>query len=242
MLQHILHLASDSALSQFEQLDRISHNVANVNTVGFKGRRFEQYLQVDGTIAGVERRDVSQGSTVLTKRPLDIAIEGPGYLPVTQADGTVAYTRDGSLLKDAQGYLKTARGDLVGNGIQLPTYYHKVFFAENGAVQVQLNPGDELTNIGQLQLVHFTNAEGLASIGGNKLVPTADSGPAQPIDTGHDGVEFGSRFRQGYLERANVNMHDQIDKVLRLNAGVISNLKLAKFTDDLFRQAVNLRQ
>lgn len=242
MLQHILHLAADSAMIQFEQLDRISHNVANVNTSGYKNRRFEQYLQVDGVVAGVERRDTSQGSVMLTKRPLDVAIDGPGYIPVTQPDGTVAYTRDGSFVKDADGYLKTVRGDLVGNGIQVPAYYHKIFMADDGAVNVQLNPGDELTNIGKLNLVHFANSEALESIGGNKLIPTADSGQPQSVDLSSNGTQFGGRLRQGYLERANVNMYAQVDQVLRLNASVISNLRVAKFTDDLFRQSVNLRQ
>ncbi len=242
MLQHILHQAADSALIQFNQLDKISNNVANVNTAGYKGQRFEQYLRVDGNIGGVTRTDTAQGAPLMTQRPLDVAIEGPGYLPVTQPDGTTAYTRDGSFTKNADGYLVTVRGDLVGSGIQLPPYYHKVFVHPNGNIKLQLNAGDELNTIGQLKLVAFTNPEGLESIGGNKLIPTTASGPPELLDLGEEGSLATGNFKQGYLERANISMYHQVDQILRLNASVISNLRVAKYTDDLFRQSVNLRQ
>ncbi|MFN8615337.1 MAG: flagellar hook basal-body protein [Vampirovibrionales bacterium] len=240
MLQHILATAADAANRQFEVLDRISHNVANINTTGYKVKRFEQYLRVDGEVDGIERTDTAQALLQMTKRPLDVGIEGAGYLTVTQSDGTQAYTRDGSFTKSPEGLLITARGDIVGSGIQLPAQYHKVFIQKNGDVQVMDTPVDEPRTVGTLSLVTFANPEALHSIGGNKLIPTEDSGTPQSVDAGVGTL--GGEIRQGFLERSNVNMYHQIDQVLRLNASVISNMRVAKFTDDLYRQAVNLRQ
>lgn len=235
MLHHIMNIASDSANKQFEMLDRITHNVANVNTAGYKAKRFEQYLRVDGVVDGVERRDTSQGMLMITRRDLDLGIEGDGYLMVTQPDGTVAYTRDGSMMKTHDGYLVTPRGDLIGNGIQVPTNYKKLVVERDGTVKVKVEEKDELQIVGRIRLATFPNDEGLKSIGGNKLVPTHQSGQPQLMTDQ-------SEIKQGYLERSNVNMHHQIDQILRLNAGVISNMKTAKFVDDIYRQAVNLRQ
>lgn len=235
MLQHIIHLAADSANKQFEILDRISHNVANVNTMGYKAKRFDQYLRVDGAIDGVERRDTSAGALMITRRDLDIAIEGNGYIMVTQPDGTVAYTRDGSMMKTRDGYLVSARGDLIGNGIQLPANYEKMSVESDGTVKVKRTMQSDFEPIGRIRLVSFPNDEGLKSIGGNKLEATHQSGDAQLMAEQ-------SEIHQGYLERANVNLHHQIEQVLRLNASVLANMKVAKFTDDIYRQAVNLRQ
>jgi flagellar basal-body rod protein FlgG len=235
MLQHIMKTASDAGNKQFEVLDRVAQNVANVNTTGYKVKRFEQYLRVDGQIDGADRVDHSQGSVMVTKRELDIAIKGQGFLPVTQPDGTIAFTRDGSFTKNSDGYLITQRGDLVGDGIQLPMNYEKLIITGTGEVQVRLAGKMEPQTVGQLKLVNFQNPEGLKSIGYNKLVATAESGPATVIPE-TKGI------KQGCIERSNVNMFHQIEQILRLNAGVLSNMRVVKFTDDIYRQAVNLKQ
>ncbi len=234
MLDHIIRQAADAGNKQFEKLERVTTNVANLNTTGYKVKRFEQYLSVDGQIDGVERVDTSQGSIMVTRRELDIAIQGDGYIPVTQPDGTIAYTRDGSFSKNSEGFLMTNRGDLVGDGIRLPLNYEKLFITDRGEVQVKLAGKIEPDTLGQIKLVTFANPEGLKSIGYNKLVATGESGEAAEIET--------KGIRQGSLERANVSMFHQIDHILRLNASVLSNMKIVKFTDDVYRQAVNLRQ
>ena len=234
MLDHIIQQAADAGNKQFEKLERVTTNVANMNTTGYKVKRFEQYLTVDGQIDGVERVDTSQGSIMVTRRELDIAIKGDGYIPVTQPDGTLAYTRDGSFSKNSEGFLMTNRGDLVGDGIKLPLNYEKLFITDTGEVQVKLAGKIEPETLGQIKLVTFANPEALKSIGYNKLLATAESGEATQIET--------KGIKQGCLERANVSMFHQIDQILRLNAGVLSNMKIVKFTDDVYRQAVNLRQ
>jgi len=235
MLQHIMKIASDAANLQFNALDQVTRNVANINTSGYKNKTFEQYLRVDGEVEGVTRVDNEQGSILVTRRELDVAIEGNGYIPVTQSDGTIAYTRDGSFSRNSEGYLITHRGDLVGDGIQLPLNYDKLLINPDGKVQVKL-PGETWPkDIAQLPLVNFANPAGLTDIGYNKLVASDQSGPAQLIQN-H------TQIKQGSLERANVNVFYEIDRVLRLNASVLTNMRIVRFADDVYRQAVNLRQ
>jgi flagellar basal-body rod protein FlgG len=234
MLQSTIYTASQHGVQQFEVLEKVSRNIANLNTTGYKAQRFQQVMDIHGRVTGVVRTDTSPGMSVITRRPLDVAIEGSGYFMVTQPDGKVAYTRDGSFTVDANRYLVTQQGDLVGTGIQIPTHYDKLMIFPDGTVQVREKPNEQTKTLGKLTLVAFPNPEGLASEGANKLTETAESGA--PLHQAH------AKLAQGKLERSNVAIPDQIETVLRLNAGVISNFRIIKFSDDLFRQAVNLKQ
>jgi flagellar basal-body rod protein FlgG len=235
MLQHIMKIAADNGTQQFAVLDQITQNIANLNTPGYKAKRFDQYLTPDGRLEGTTRVDSSPGALVITTRDLDVGINGQGYIPVTQPDGQVAYTRDGSFGKNSEGFLVSQRGDLIGEGIKLPANYDKLMILPDGTVKVKIKDQDTPQQLGKLQLVAFNNPDGLKSIGGNKLVPTPESGSPTKIETKDS-------FRQGNLEKANVSVFQQVDQVLRLNASVISNLRVIKFADDLYRQSVNLKQ
>jgi flagellar basal-body rod protein FlgG len=235
VFQQIIHVSTDSTLNQINVLDKLSQNLSNINNHGYKAQRFELYLHANGGVDGLTRTDATQGQAMVTRRKLDVAIEGPGYLVVTQPDGQVAYTRNGSLALNNQGQLVTQHGDLVGDGIQLPIHYDELQITQEGTVQVLQKGQAAPTVLGKLTLVRFTNPEALQSVGENKLVATETSGPAQ-LDNG------ASRIKQGELERANVNVFHQVEQVLRMNASTISSLRLIKFSDDLYRQAINLRQ
>jgi flagellar basal-body rod protein FlgG len=165
---------------------------------------------------------------------MDIAINGEGYIPVTQPDGTTAYTRDGSFVLNGKGYLVTPHGDMVGDGIQLPLEIKHVQFKNDGSVWVQTEKTGAFSLIGHIGLVRFANAEKLNSIGYNKLVATSQSG--EPVK------DTQSLVKQGFLERSNVNVHMEVEQVLRLNASLISNMRIIKFADQIYQQAVNLRQ
>lgn len=234
MLDIIMKQAATNANRQFEALSSIATNIANINTTGYKNVRFEQYLTPDNRLDGLQRTDESQGSLMTTKRKMDVAVEGFGYIPVTQPDGTVAYTRDGAFTLNSQGYLVTQRGDMVGDGVQLPLNYTDMQIKPDGTISIQTSDNKEWKQIGKLSLSRFINPEGLKSIGYNKLIPTEASGtPTADTD---------SKLKQGMLEGANVQVHAQIDQILRLNASVISNMRIIKFADDLYRQSVNLKQ
>lgn len=234
MFDAIMRIAAANANKQTESLDSISTNVANYNTTGYKAKRFEQYLTSDSRLEGLNRVDTSRGDLMKTQRELDIAIDGAGYIPVTQPDGTVAYTRDGSFSLNSQGYIVTNRGDLVGEGIKAPADYKQFEFKQDGTVLVKTTSDADFKPIGKISLVRFPSPEKLTNIGYNKLQVSDDSGTPLP--------DTGSNIKQGFLERSNVNVYGQIEQILRLNASLISNIRIIKFSDDLYRQSVNLKQ
>ncbi|MFZ1499652.1 MAG: flagellar hook protein FlgE [Giesbergeria sp.] len=104
-----------------KNLDVIGHNIANSNTVGFKGSRSEFADIVAASIGtgggsnagiGVEvaavAQQFSQGNITITGNNLDVAINGGGFFRLQQPDGSPAYTRAGNFKLD-----KT--GDLIAN-------------------------------------------------------------------------------------------------------------------------------
>jgi len=103
-------------------LDAVSNNVANANTVGFKGSgaQFSDVYaaSVSGTGAaqigiGVNvsavRQNFTQGNITVTNNPLDVAINGGGFFRVNN-NGSIGYTRNGQFLVDKQGYITNAAG------------------------------------------------------------------------------------------------------------------------------------
>lgn len=232
-LQGIISRSVDNANKQFEVLGYVTTNVSNYNTVGYKTKRFENYLVENGRLEGTVRTDCSNGVFYATKQPLDVAIDGPGFFPVTKKDGQVAYTRDGSFQVNSAGYLVTGDGSMVGDGIKIPENYQKLKIDSDGTVRVILDRDVEAKTLGKIPVVIFPNPEGLQSIEGNKLVATNESGkPTLQKEN--------LSIKQGNLERSNVNMFTSVDEVLRINASLISSTRLIKLVDDFYRESITL--
>ena len=82
-LQGIVRKASTNLTVEFDRLAYATQNFANVNTNGYKAVRFEDVIDADGSVHGVERVDTKTGDYLITNNPLDIALQGAGYIPVT---------------------------------------------------------------------------------------------------------------------------------------------------------------
>lgn len=106
-----------------------SHNIANVNTTGFRGARAEfadiftqSPLSVARTTAGAGTQisriaqNFTQGSVMGTGNRLDLAIEGPGFFALRAASDTpgapneTVYSRAGAFGMSADGYIVNASG------------------------------------------------------------------------------------------------------------------------------------
>lgn len=235
MLDAILKQAADVSTLHFEYLDYVSRNLSNMNTYGYKGYRFQMYITPEQTVQTMAPKDMAPGTNMITKRELDVAVDGQGFIQITRPDGQSAYTRFGSLEVNNQGYLVTPYGDMIGTGIKLPTNYEKVRIERDGTVKLTDKPGDTPRTMGKIPMVNFPNPAGLRNIGYNAYVETAESGT--PVRAAED-----TELHQGYLERSNVDVQYSVNEILRLNAGALTNLRIVKFIDQLYQEAVNLRQ
>lgn len=234
-LQAIIRKSTNNVLNQWDRLGYIANDLANYNTHGYKSVRFEQMLDEDGYLTGAVRTDYRTGSIQVTSNPYDVAITGPGFIPVISPSGEVQYTRDGSFKQGKDGYLVTNDDWLVGEGIKLPTNCYKFEIKPNGdviAFDAVDKPGKKLGNI---PLVQFDNPEGLEHGGLNKLVPTADSGEAKLVKE-HE------YFAQNNLENSNINIYDSVSGMLRLNASMLASTRMMKVIDDMYNKSINIRE
>ena len=118
-LQGIIRRNTINALTQFERMGFYSENISNWSTNAYKATRFEEIMGENGYAKGVVRTDHAQGSIQVTKRQLEVALDGEGFIPVTSKTGEMFYTRDGSFCLGKDGYLMTQTGESVGAGIQI---------------------------------------------------------------------------------------------------------------------------
>ena len=159
-LQGIIRKASTNMTVEFDRLAYATQNIANINTNGYKAVRFEDVIDADGSVHGIERTDTKTGEFLITNNPLDIALQGAGYIPVTTLNGEIRYTRDGAFTTNKDGYLITKTGDLVGSGIKIDGSAEKIEIKENGDVYSYKRVIDEPEYVGTIPVVQFQNPEG----------------------------------------------------------------------------------
>ncbi len=259
-MNQALWIAKTGLDAQQTRMSVISNNLANVNTTGFKKGRavFEDLLYQNvrqpgaqssqdtqlpsGLMVGTGVRTVAtektftQGNLVQTGGPLDVAIQGRGFLQVLMPDGSVAYTRDGSLQVDSNGQLVTAGGFKVQPGIVLPNNAQSITISQDGIVSATVPGSVGATQVGQLQLADFMNPTGLQPIGNNLLVETAASGSPQVGTPGLTGL---GTLNQGSLESSNVNTVEELVDMIETQRAYEINSKAISAADQMLQYANN---
>jgi flagellar basal-body rod protein FlgG len=243
--------------AQQTQLDTIAHNLANVSTNGFKRGHvvFEDLIYQSLRQAGAASsdqtelptglqvglgvrpvatsRDFSQGNLQQTSNNFDIAIKGNGFFQIDLPDGTIGYTRDGSLQVDANGRLVTNGGYVVQPGITIPANAQSVTIAPDGTVSVRLPAQATPQTVGQLQLASFVNPAGLEPKGQNLWAETAASGTPNTGAPGSDGLGV---LQQGYVETSNVNVVEELVQMIATQRAYELNSKAIQTSDQMLQK------
>lgn len=231
-----------------------ANNLANVSTTGFKKGRasFEDLLyQNVRQVGGASTQDTqlptglslgtgvrivatdkqyTQGSVNTTDNALDVAINGRGFLQVAMPDGSIAYTRDGSLQVNAQGQLVTASGFTIQPAITIPAAAQSVTIGRDGTVSVRIAGQAAPVQVGTMQLTDFINPAGLEARGENLLAETAASGSPQ---TGTPGLNGLGLVQQGALEASNVNVVEELVNMIETQRAYEMNSKAISTTDQM---------
>lgn len=258
-----LDIGATGMLAQQLNVDVISNNIANMTTSGFKRQRAAFmdliYQNIDrpgstssdsGTIvptglqlglgvrAGSVTREHSQGAIQITENPLDLAITGEGYFQIALPNGDTAYTRDGTFQINENGELVTVQGYTVDPGITIPDDALNVDINTSGEVLVSLPNQTASQNVGQLQLANFVNPAGMEAIGDNLFKETDASGA--PSTGSPNENEFGA-IRQGALEQSNVNVVEEITKLISAQRAYEMNSNIISTSDEMLQTTTQLR-
>ncbi len=114
-----------------------------------------------------------------TGQELDVAIEGMGFLQVTNPDGKIVYTRAGNFSKNANGNLVIGSandGRLLEPPIVIPPDARPSVISPEGVVEVMQQGSNQMSQVGQIQMASFINPQGLLKLGENLYRETDASG------------------------------------------------------------------
>jgi flagellar basal-body rod protein FlgG len=259
-----LNSAASGMTAQQLNVDTIANNLANANTAGFKMRRaqFEDLIYQSmiqpgaaagqqttipsglqlglGTRAASNEIIFSQGAFTATGNPLDVAIQGSGFLQIQQPTGTLAYTRAGSFQLDRNGNVVDPNGNTLSPQITIPATAQNITIAQDGTVSYTLAGQTAAQKAGQIQLANFQNPGGLNSIGNNLYLPTDASGDPQVGVPG--GAEGLGTLAQGYTEQSNVDVVGAFVDLIQSQRAYEANSRVVKAADEMYQQVNQLTQ
>jgi flagellar basal-body rod protein FlgF len=220
------------------QMDVVANNIANLNTAGFKAEQllFEEYkmpVAKDRDFPMLDQRlsytedwatihDMSSGAQITTGNPLDVALEGEGFLTVETAEGE-RYTRSGALAIDASGMLVDMQGNPVmgENGpIQFTAADTGISITADGTVAT--DQGSK----GRLKIVEFADPQA-ATREGNNLWAANDAQPATQ-----------TRVVQGAIEKSNVSGISEMTEMIRVQRAYESAASMQEKQDEMRRNAI----
>jgi flagellar basal-body rod protein FlgG len=256
-----LYTAASGMNAQQANIDNVAHNLANVNTTGFKKSRveFEDLVYQEMRVAGVAAsatsdapvgleiglgtrpvataRNFAPGNLLATAAPLDLAIEGDGFFQITLPNGNTAYTRAGSFHLDAQGLMVTAEGYSVEPQITVPSDATSLSISKDGLVSAMVAGQAQAQQLGTIELATFSNPAGLRPMGGNLFLQTTASGEPE---TGAPGSDARGTLAQGFLENSNVSVVEEMVNMIIGQRAYEANSRVIKAADDMLGQVNQL--
>lgn len=254
-----LYTAATGMIAQQTQIDTTTHNIANVNTYGYKKNRAEfadlmyQTMQYAGTPTSTTTMSPTGISVGLGVRPtaitklfgqgyfketgnsLDIVIAGNGFFQIQLPDGTTAYTRNGAFKLDGDGNIVNSDGYRLIPEMTVPADVLEISVGVDGTISVLESGATEMTQIGQIELANFVNPAGLYSMGDNNFLETTASGAAVLGIPGQDGL---GQTKQNFIEMSNVQLVEEMTDLITGQRAYEANSK-AVITSDEMLQTVN---
>ena len=242
-MDRVIYVAMSGAKQMLEQQSTVANNLANASTTGYRAqltafRAAEVFgdgmatraFVVDSTPAA----DFRPGTIQHTGRDLDVAIEGTAWITVQTADGTEAYTRNGSLQVNVNGVLQTRNGlTIMGDGgpIAIPAD-SRMTVAADGTVSTVPNGNQaaQVTPIGRIKLVNPPEAE---LVRGDDGLFRVRSGVPAEADTK-------VKLQGGALEGSNVNVVEAMVSMISISRQFDMHMKVLQNAEGNERQASQL--
>jgi flagellar basal-body rod protein FlgG len=260
MIRALWTAATGMVAQQIEQ-DVVANNLANVNTVGFKKSRADfldlmyqvytksgsETTQGNQLPVGIEigmgvkpastQKIFTQGDYQQTGNKFDWAIERDGFFQFDN-NGTTVYSRAGNLKINRDGLLVNSEGLPLIPNISIPPNAIS-FTIDSGGTWTAADDAGNPLGTGRLELATFINPAGLSSIGRNLYEMTVASGDAITGSPGEDGI---GTISQHYLEMSNVNVIDEMVRMIVGQRAYEINSKAIQTADGMLSIINNLKR
>ena len=223
-MENSIYVGLSRSIALQREMDTVSNNIANMNTPGFRAQymMLEEYVEdprgIEDPLSMVldygQYMSNKPGAMKLTSNPLDVGMQGPGFLSVQVGDETL-YTRAGNLKTNVNGELVTAEGNPVlsagGSPITVPEGSIEVRFAADGTVSNQDG------QVGQMAITEFPNINELEPVGDALYRASENANGTAAIET---------KIVQGVLEGSNVNPITEMTRMIDVHRAYQSTQRM----------------
>jgi flagellar basal-body rod protein FlgG len=255
-----LYIGATGMQAQQAHVDAIANNMVNLNTPGFKKSRVSfsdlvasanlgtpgsadpsSALQAAGlgVRIGAAGQIFEAGELKKTDDPFDVAIVGDGFLELAMPDGSRAYARGGTLQVNPDGLLAHQSGIPLKPGISVPENAEELLVSATGRVQARMPGQAAVLDIGQLEVVRFSNPQGLVTQGANVYRASEASGEPVGSRAGEDGI---GTLAQGYLEGSNVKLMEEMVALMVAQRAYEASVKVVQASDEMLGMINALRR
>ncbi len=245
--------------AQQRALDGIANNIANVNTPAFKRSqmRFSDMVaarsdtdaatatqaQTTSVAAGVTLDAQfmlnEQGELNHTGQPMDLAIDGHGFIELMGPGGQTLLWRGGTLKVNEDGMLGTSRGLALRAAITVPTDATAIQIGSDGIVRATVSDRSDPVELGQIQLVKFDDPGGVDRLDGGLYRIREGGAPLTDAVPGEDGTGL---LVQGAIEQSNVTLTDEMVRLMLVQRAYAANAQIVQAADQLMAIANGLRR
>ncbi|MBK7425053.1 MAG: flagellar basal-body rod protein FlgF [Propionivibrio sp.] len=233
-MDRLIYTAMTGAKQAFVQQAGVANNLANSSTVGFRAMEHKfravpiqgegaptRAFVVDASVANV----FDQGPLMATGRPLDVAVQGSGWIAVETPDGREAYTRAGNLQVNTNGQLQTAAGlNVQGEGgpIAIPPD-NSITIATDGTISTVplFGAPNNVSVVGRIKLVNPPE---------NELV-RGDDGLFRTRSGASIDLDENVKVAPETLEGSNVNPVDALVSLISLARQFEMQIKMLQTAD-----------
>lgn len=242
-MDRMVYVAMTGAKQVMRRQSVIAHNLANLNTDGFRADlahsspapvRGAGHPTRVNTVTQGDGFSVAVGTLMNTGRTLDVAVKGKGWLAVQAADGSEAYTRAGALSINSFGLLETAAGEMVmgSNGPLAVPVHVELAMGNDGTISIvpQGQGPATLASVDRIKLVNPDPA--LLQKGADGLVRMIVGGTAEP--------DAAVQIVSGYLETSNVNMAANLVSMIENARQFEMQVKMMQTADENATRAMEL--
>jgi flagellar basal-body rod protein FlgG len=253
----VFHIGATGLHAQERALHVVANNITNMNTPGFKraGVRFSEMMgpaafaanplatpvlaapSLFGVSADTEARVFLPGELRATGNPMDLAVQGEGFIELMGPDGQTLLWRGGTLRINEDGFLAAANGMALKAMISVPEGATALTIDSSGEVRA-ISPGEtEPASIGRVDLVLVRNMAGLAAQEGGLYRAAAES---DVVST--EAGERGGSFVQGSVELSNVELSDEMVAMMMMQRAYAASAQVVQAGDQLMQIANGLKR
>ena len=241
---------------QQRALEVVANNIANMNTPAFKQSHalFSQMMGADapadqdpssadvqpaflGVKLDAAPLDFTQGPLAQTGAPLDVAINGPGFMELMGPGGQTLLWRGGSLMVNSDGYLAAPNGMPLQAMISVPRDAASVTIGADGKVTATVDGTSDPLTIGQIDLVQDVDPTTLTAVSGGLYAPQSETDLTSSAP-GSDGTGV---LAPGYIEGSNVDLANEMVTLLLMQRAYSANAQVVQAGDQLMAIANGLK-